>query len=103
MKAFLPLLGALCMTGCAWVETTAQGEAVTVVEARHVGQCQSLGTVTTTTKDSFGVVPRKPEIVAEELADLARNKAATLGGDSIVAQGAPEAGSQTFRVYRCGG
>jgi len=103
MKAFLPLLGALCVTGCAWVETTAQGEAVTLVEARHVGRCQSLGSVTATTRDRFGAVPRKREIVAEELADLARNKAATLGGDSIVAEGEASEGSRTFRVYRCAG
>jgi len=102
MKRLLPVLGAVAVASCTWVEPTAQGSSVTLVKSAHVAHCQLLGTVTSSTKDKIAMIDRSEEKVAEELVDLARNKAATMGGDSIVAEGPPSAGSQTFRVYRCG-
>ena len=46
-------------------------------------------------KEDFGKV-------AGELATLARNSAAQLGGDTVVATSEITDGSQTFAVYRCG-
>ncbi|TGD71716.1 DUF4156 domain-containing protein [Mangrovimicrobium sediminis] len=102
MKYCLPLFAVLPLCACTWVEPSVQGSAVTLVEAVHVSHCQALGSVTSTTKDRVGIVNRSEEKVAQELVDLARNKAASLGGDSIVAQGPARDGSQSFRVYRCG-
>ncbi|MCB1701077.1 MAG: DUF4156 domain-containing protein [Pseudomonadales bacterium] len=102
MKTFVLLIGLLALVSCTWVEPSEQGKAVTLVKSSHVSNCQSLGTVTSSTKDTVGFVDRSEEKVAGELLDLARNKAASMGGDTIVAEGQPEGGSQTFRVYKCG-
>jgi len=102
VKTFAMLLGSLTLVSCTWVEPSEQGKSVTLVKPAHVTGCQALGTVTSSTKDSVGFVDRSEEKVAGELLDLARNKAASMGGDTIVAEGPPDGGSQTFRVYKCG-
>jgi hypothetical protein len=40
--------------------------------------------------------------VAEELATLARNEGALLGGDTVAAESPVAEGRQTFGVYQCG-
>ena len=102
MKMFVSLLGLLALVSCTWVEPSEQGKSVTLVKSSHVTNCRSLGTVTSSTKDAVGFIDRSEEKVAVELVDLARNKAATMGGDTIVSEGPVEGGSQTFRVYKCG-
>jgi hypothetical protein len=102
MKAVVLLLGSLWLVSCTWVEPSEQGKSVTLVKPAHVTHCQSLGTVTSTTKDAIGFMDRSDEKVAGELVDLARNKAASMGGDTIAAEGPAQGGSQTFRVYKCG-
>jgi len=102
MKTVVSLLGSLALISCTWVEPSEQGKSVTLVKSAHVTHCKSLGTVTSSTKDSVGFIDRSEEKVAVELVDLARNKAAGMGGDTIVVEGPIEEGSQTFRVYRCG-
>ncbi|MFV8818562.1 DUF4156 domain-containing protein [Haliea sp. E17] len=93
---------ALSASACTWVEPTAGGSKVTLVKPVHVSQCQPLGNITTNTKADVAGVMRSEEKVAAELLDLARNRAATMGGDTLVAEGPPAGGSQAFRVYRCG-
>ena len=102
MKTVVCLLGSLAMASCTWVEPSEQGKSVTLVKAAHVSNCSPLGTATASTKDTVGFLDRSEEKVAGELVDLARNKAASMGGDTIVAEGPAEGGSQTFRVYKCG-
>jgi hypothetical protein len=46
-------------------------------------------------------VERKPTKVANELATLARNEGALLGGDTVVAEGSVAEGRQVFGVYDC--
>jgi hypothetical protein len=101
MKTIVLLLGTLTLASCTWVEPSEQGKSVILVKPAHVTNCQPLGTVTSSTKDSVGFVDRSEEKVAGELVDLARNKAASMGGDTIVVEGPAEGGSQTFRVYKC--
>lgn len=102
MKMVLLLLTSLALVSCTWVEPSEQGKSVTLVKPAHVTNCHALGTVTSSTKDAVGFMDRSEEKVAGELVDLARNKAATMGGDTIVSEGPAEGGSQTFRVYKCG-
>ncbi len=102
MRTVFLLLGSLALVSCTWVEPSEGGRSVTLVKPAHVSSCQSLGTVTSSTKDSVGFVDRSEEKVAGELLDLARNKAASMGGDTIVAEGPAAGGSQTFHVYKCG-
>jgi hypothetical protein len=48
-----------------------------------------------------GILARGDSKVRGELITLARNEAATMGGDSIVAESPAVQGRQTFGVYRC--
>lgn len=102
MKTVVSLLASLALVSCTWVEPSEEGKSVTLVKPAHVTNCQPLGTVTSSTKDSVGFMDRGEEKVAGELVDLARNKAASMGGDTIVVDGPAAEGSQTFRVYKCG-
>ncbi len=101
MRKIFAAACALSVTACTWVEPSPQGRAVTLVQPIHVANCRSLGSVTATTAEQVWIFARGEKKVDEELVSLARNKAATLGGDTIVAEGAPSDGSQAFRVYRC--
>ena len=62
--------------------------------------CQKVGIISAHTKDQI-VVNRSDSKVREELLVLARNEAARLSGDTIVAMGPPRDGAQDFTAYRC--
>lgn len=88
---------------CTWVQTTPEGQKVSVGTADSVATCQRLGKVTVSVKSRVGGVERKPGKVAGELATLARNEGATMGGDTVVAESEDLNGSQVFGVYDCKG
>jgi len=90
------------LTACTWVEPTREGSEVLVVKASNVETCKKLGTTTTSVKHKIGIFTRSDETVTEELTTLAKNKAAEMGGDSIVAQGESVEGSMKFDIYKCG-
>jgi len=90
------------LTACTWVEPTKEGSEVLVVEASNVETCKKLGTTTTSVKHKVGIITRSDEKVTEELTILAKNKAAEMAGDSIVAQGETVEGSMSFDIYMCG-
>lgn len=90
-----------CLSACAWVKTTPEGAAVRVASAESVGSCERKGKVTVSVKSRVGSVERKPTKVASELATLARNEGALLGGDTVVAETSVTEGRQVFGVYRC--
>jgi hypothetical protein len=93
------LLGLL--NACTWVKTTPEGESVRVASADAVSGCERKGKVTVSVKNRVSGVERKPTKVATELAALARNEGALLGGDTVVAESAVADGRQVFGVYRC--
>ena len=104
--AFRPPLAALVLvyltgSGCTWVDPDAGAGNVALVMPKHVINCKSLGTTTVEVKDKVGFVNRSEEKVAEELLTLARNSAVKLGGDTLVADGAPVDGTQKFKIYKC--
>jgi hypothetical protein len=90
------------LTACTWVEPTKEGSEVLLVKAFNVETCKKMGTTTASVKHKVGIVTRSEEKVTEELTILAINKAAEMGGDSIVAQGEPVDGSMSFEIYKCG-
>lgn len=90
------------LTACTWVEPTREGSEVLVVKASNVENCKKVGTTTTSVKHKVGIITRSEEKVTEELTTLAKNKAAEMGGDSIVAQGEAVEGSMSFNIYKCG-
>jgi hypothetical protein len=92
----------LALAGCTWVDLTSQGETVTVVSAVP-SSCQRLGSTTSTTRANIASIDRDNKKVSAELATLARNAGAKMGGDTIRAESKiSDKGEQTFGVYRCG-
>lgn len=93
------LLAAL--QACTWVKPTEAGKQVVVAQDFNIGSCERLGKTTTSVKHRVGAFDRNADKVVEELTTLARDEAAQMGGDTIVAQGPARDGSMVFDVYRC--
>jgi len=106
MKVLLRCLGIVCFImvagSCSWVKSTESGARVRVATAGEVEGCADAGTTHVSVMDKLGVVERNQAKVAGELATLARNSAAQLGGDTVVAITEIVDGAQTFAVYQCG-
>ena len=98
---FIMLVMVLPTVGCTWVPLTTEGQNVRVLDATNVADCQKLGVTTSKTASQVMIFSRTDRKVHEELESLARNEAAEMGGDAIVATGAPREGRQSFGVYRC--
>lgn len=89
------------VSGCVFVQPTEEGKKVRVLTAAEVDRCRPLGNITSTVTDRIGVIVRRQDTVEDDVLQNAKNAAADMGGDTIVASGALEAGKQTFGVYRC--
>jgi hypothetical protein len=90
------------LAACTWVEPTKEGSEVFLVKDFNVEGCKKLGSTTSYVKHKVGFVTRGEEKVNEELITLAKNKAAEMGGNSIVAQGPAKEGRMSFDIYKCG-
>jgi hypothetical protein len=90
------------LQACAWVKPTASGAGVRVASATEVAGCREAGSTQVSVLDKVAGVRRGYTAVAEELATLARNSAAQLGGDTVVPTSEIVDGTQTFAVYKCG-
>ena len=91
----------LSLSACSWVQVTTGGQAVRLVQSKNdVTGCKELGTTNTAVMSKF-FIERDHNKVARELADLARNTAAELGGDTIVPISDINDGKRTFGVYKC--
>ncbi|MFB3106504.1 MAG: DUF4156 domain-containing protein [Pseudomonadales bacterium] len=100
LRTFIAASALITTTGCTWVSLTDNGAGVDIVDAEKITTCELLGEVTSSTQDKI-VVGRNSGKVQEELFVLARNEAARLSGDTIVAMGPPRDGAQDFTAYRC--
>lgn len=92
------LLGLL---GCTWVEVNNSGKMVDIVSERHIQHCQKVGSLDVDTKASLLGIQRQQQKVLTELETLARNEAANIGADTLVAIDRPIEGAQTYHAYRC--
>ena len=94
---------ALVITGgCTWVKPTAPGEGVRVGTMSQVAACKRLGATHAKTSTKVAFFSRSQKKVDEEIETLARNEAADMGGNTIVAQGPTSSeGRRSFDVYRC--
>ncbi|MDX1554861.1 MAG: DUF4156 domain-containing protein [Xanthomonadales bacterium] len=101
MAGVLLVLAISLLSGCTWVKPTSDGEQVQVATANDVAGCESLGKVTVSLKHKVGRIERNQDKVKTELETLARNEGAAMGGDTVVAEGRPVEGRQTFGVYGC--
>jgi len=89
------------LAACTWVKTTPEGETVRVAQASEVGNCVRKGQVDSSLKSKIGPFERKASKVALELETLARNEAALMGGNTVVAESGVKDGRQEFGVYSC--
>jgi len=111
--ALCVLITASAVGACSWVQLTAGGDRVRVATPADVGGCEEIGTASGTTQARFfGLIPRDQQVIRDEQTRLARNRAADLGGNTIVedfptSRPAPSDGPKpskdtlTFLVYRC--
>jgi Domain of unknown function (DUF4156) len=86
---------------CAWVDLSEAGKKVRTTTIDEVASCSKLATITVNTAYKVGFLNRDDYKLRTELNDLARNEAAKLGGNTLVAMTKPEKGSQAFGVYVC--
>ena len=91
---------ALLLGGCAFVSLTDEGAGVRQSTAEAVSTCKLVATISSQTKDSV-VLDRDLGKVREELIVLARNRAAEIGANTIVAVAEQRNGTQDFSAYSC--
>lgn len=91
----------LFLGGCTWVKTTEDGAKVIVSDGAGVSNCERKGEVEAALKSRVGGFERNATKVAGELETQARNEAAKMGGDTIVAESNVQDGKKTYGVYRC--
>lgn len=101
MARLLLVLLCLSISACSWVKLTPGGEKVRVLDANEVSTCKELGNTTVSLLAKVAGIKRDEKEVAKELAYLARNSAADMGGDTIVAISAVKDGKRTYKVYKC--
>ncbi len=100
-KILIAICGSLILSSCTWVKVTTKGESVRLVQSvRAVEPCKKLGQINTKVVSQI-IFDRDSEKVASELADLARNEAALMGGDTIVPTSDIIEGRRSFGVYQC--
>ena len=87
--------------GCSWVKVSPEAKSVETVEAAEVEDCRKLGQSRVSVRDRVAAIQRSPGKVQEELERLARNEAARLGGNRIVAVTPVSGGARTYAVYDC--
>lgn len=96
------MLATALTTGCTWVTPAPDSENIRLATAEEVTSCERRGKTTSKTAAKIGPFGRGDEKMAAELATLARNEAAGLGGDTVVPESEVEDGRQVFGVYACG-
>ena len=97
------LASAACLHACTWVKPTPEGQKVRVAQPSEIGAwCERKGEVASILKSRIAGVERSPTKVAGELETLARNEAALMSGDTVVAESTIKDGRQLFGVYSCG-
>ena len=95
------MLGGFLLTGCSFNEPTEASKQVMLVKDFNVTNCEKLGDTVVRVKDSLGGVKFSEKEVQEELIVIAKNDAAKMGGDSIVAVSDVKGGVQKFAIFRC--
>lgn len=89
------------LAACAFVALKPQAQKVRILAPQEVRSCRHLGKVTASTAATVGFIARDRDSVTEEVQNLARNHAAGMNGDSVVAASPLLEGEQSFEVYRC--
>lgn len=100
-KNLIVVFGVVLLVSCAWVKVSEKGEMVRLVQSRQaVESCKLIGRINGKVVNRV-VFERDEEKVAIELANLARNEAGMLGGNTILSVSDIVDGRQAFAVYQC--
>lgn len=101
---FLPLVllaAAVALTpACTWVKVSPEAQQVVVLPASRVGACTRIGVISTTVKAVVMGIPRDATKVRNELDDLARQQAVSLGANTVVRQSVVN-GKGSYAAYNC--
>ncbi len=92
------------MLGCGasnWVQLTVPARQVSLALPAEVANCRRAGTSTVNALDKVAFLQRGSQKLQEELVTLARNEAADMGGNRVVAESVINEGRQTFGVFSC--
>ena len=101
ITATLVAASLMSVSACSWVSPSVDSQYVALVKAQAVGECQKIGETTSKTLSKIVVVGRSEEKQSNELITLAKNQAAVMQGNTIVANGPAMEGEQVFSVYHC--
>ena len=91
----------LGLSACTFIKPSDRGAQVKVAEASEVGHCRKVGSTTVSVLDNVAGIPRSYSTLSEELANLARNEAPNLEGDTVVPVSDIVNGQRQFDVYDC--
>jgi len=94
-------LSNLFITGCATVKLSENGEKVRVLGPTEISTCKKLGQSNVSMTSKALGIARPIDTLTKELALIARNSAADMGGDTIVPLTVINDGKQSFVVYKC--
>lgn len=99
----LVLAATLAISACSWVKVTDEGQSVELLTDAQVQSrdCERIGQTSSKVLHKVWFVKRNAEKQERELANLARNEAATMGGNAVVRDGEIEEGRQRFVIYNC--
>ena len=86
---------------CTWVKPIEEAREIALVKPELAQHCKKLSTVTVKVADKVGFIQRKGSKVEDELITMAKNEAALVSGDIIVAESEASEGRQRFGVYDC--
>lgn len=100
-KAFFLGLMAFTLSGCAFNKVEDNAKHVLIVEAYNVKGCEKLGTTTAKVKNTIGGINVPETQLKAELNNIAKNDAASMGGDSVVVLSPIKGGFQSFAIYKC--
>ncbi len=89
------------LSACTWVQPSNEAVHVRVLYHAQVEHCKQVGKTTVSVLDSIAFIPRSEKQVTEELETLARNSAAEIHGDSVVAISKVIDGEQVYHIYQC--
>lgn len=90
-----------CAAACTWVKPVEEAREIALVKPELAQHCKKVNAVTVKVTDSVAFINRRKAKVQEELVTMAKNEAALVGGDIIVAETEAAEGSQRFGVYNC--
>ena len=89
------------LTACSFVDLDPQAKNIVVQDdSSKLKECESLGTINVSVwskADSF----QSQNTVEEQLDTLARNQAATMGGNAVKASSEINNGQRAYGVYKC--